>query len=78
MSGNSGAYPQKMKRKRRSTESGVMDRDLLMGSVGPMAQEGGEYDDDSSEEAYVISCTPSGRSSRETGRSSSASNSTAQ
>jgi hypothetical protein len=27
MSGASGAYPQKIKRKRYSTESGVMDRD---------------------------------------------------
>ena len=61
MSGASGAYPQKIKRKRYSTESGV-NRDLSTGSLGPMAQEagrsdkeegvyrGGEYDDDSSEE----------------------------
>ena len=35
-------------------------------------------DGGSSEEAYVISCTPSGRSSRGTGRSGSASSSTAQ
>ena len=38
------------KRKRYSTESGVMDHVLIMGSLGPMAQEVGEYDDDSSEE----------------------------
>ena len=62
MSGASGAYPQKTKRKRYSTESGVMDHVLTMDTLGPLAQEAGRgdegagvyggnvYDDDSSEE----------------------------
>ena len=63
MAGASGAYPQKIKRKRYSTESGVMDHVLIMGILGgPMAQEAGRgdegagvyegdvYDDDSSDE----------------------------
>ena len=64
MSGASGAYPQKMKRKRYSTESGVMDHVLMMGGLGPMTQEAGrggegagvyggdvyDDDDDSNEE----------------------------
>ena len=41
----SGAYPQKMKRNRYSTESGVMDRDLSTGSLGPTAQEAGRGDE---------------------------------
>ena len=45
MSGASGAYPQKIKRKRYSTESGVMDRVLMTGSLGPMAQEAGRGDE---------------------------------
>jgi hypothetical protein len=45
MSGASGAYPQKIKRKRCSTESGVMDHVLMMGSLGPMAQETGRGDE---------------------------------
>ena len=45
MSRASGAYPQKIKRKRSSTESGVMDRDLSTGSLGPTAQEAGRGDD---------------------------------
>ena len=62
MSGASGAYPQKIKRKRYSTESGVMDHVPMTGTLEPMAQEAGRgdegagvyegdvYDDDSSEE----------------------------
>ena len=62
MSGASGAYPQKIKRKRDSTESGVMDHVFSTGSLGPTAQDigrgdegagvygGDAYDDDSSEE----------------------------
>jgi hypothetical protein len=62
MSGASRVYPQKMKRKRCSTESGVMDRDLSTGTLEPIVQEAGRgdegvgvyrgdvYNDDSSEE----------------------------
>ena len=62
MSGASGEYPQKIKRKRYSTESGVMDHVPMTGTLEPMAQEAGRsdegagvnggdvYDDDSSEE----------------------------
>ena len=64
MSGASGAYPQKIKRKRYSTESGVMDHVLMTGTLEPTAQEAGrgcegadvyggdvyDDDDDSSDE----------------------------
>ena len=62
MSGASGASLKKIKRKRNSTESGVMDHVLSTGSLGPTAQDigrgdegaglygGNVYDDDSSEE----------------------------
>ena len=45
MSGASGAYPQKMKRKRCSTEIGVMDHVLMTGTLEPMAQETGRGDE---------------------------------
>ena len=45
MSEASGAYPQKMKRERYSMVSGVMDHVLLMGSMGPTAQEAGRGDE---------------------------------
>ena len=61
MSGSSWASPREIKRKRCSTESGVMDHVLMMCTLEPMAQETGHgegagvyggdvYDDDSSEE----------------------------
>ena len=45
MSEASGEYPKKTKRKRYSTESGVMDHVLMMGTLGPMAQEAGRGDE---------------------------------
>jgi hypothetical protein len=45
MSGASGVYPQKTKRKRYSTESGVMNHVLIVGTLGPMAQEAGRGDE---------------------------------
>ena len=39
MSGASGLSPQKIKRKRSITESGVMDHDLSTGGLGQRAQE---------------------------------------
>ena len=45
MSGASGAYPQKMKRKRYSTESGVMDHVPMTGTLEPIAQEAGRGDE---------------------------------
>ena len=41
MSEASGKYPEKTKRGRYSAESGVMDHVLILGRVGPMAQEAG-------------------------------------
>ena len=48
MSGASGAYPQKMKRKRYSMVSGVMDHVLMMGTLEPTAQEAGSGDEGAS------------------------------
>ena len=45
MTGASGAYPQKMKRKRYSTESDVNRDHLSTGTLEPMAQEAGRGDE---------------------------------